>query len=115
MHTNRAARNGSGAILGPRVATPDDFFRPDAVMPDAIRWAGWLAVVRGTRDDEVPALFPAGLGAKDDAWRLAVIRQIEQARELLVSGNADFAMVADSLSEESVGGEVRCVKRRRHR
>ena len=44
-----AAGNGSeGAILGPRVTTPDDFFRPDEVMPDTIRWAAWLKVLRST-------------------------------------------------------------------
>ena len=98
---SKAARNGNGAILGPRVATPDDFFRPAEVMPNAIRWAGWLGVVRETKDNEVPTLFPSGVADKDDGWRLAVIRQIEQARELLVSGNSDFAAVAQSLSEDN--------------
>jgi ATP-dependent helicase/nuclease subunit B len=37
---------------------------------------------------------------KDDAWRLAITRQIEQARELLISGNTDFAAVAQHLSED---------------
>jgi ATP-dependent helicase/nuclease subunit B len=95
---SKTARNGSGAILGPRMATPDDFFRPDQTMPDAIRWAGWLSALRETRDQEVASLFPSGVANRDDAWRLAVIRQIEQARELLASGNADFAAVAASLS-----------------
>jgi ATP-dependent helicase/nuclease subunit B len=96
-----AALNGSGAILGPRVATPEDFFRPTEVMPDTIRWAGWLAVLRETKDDEVAALFPSGVADKDDAWHLAVTRQIEKARESLISGNADFAAVAGNLSEDN--------------
>ena len=98
---SQAALNGSGAILGPRMATPEDFFRPAEVMPDAIRWAGWLAVLRETKDDEVAALFPSGVADKDDGWHLAVIRQIEQARESLISGNADFAAVAGILLEEN--------------
>ena len=98
---SRIARGGSGAILGPRMATPDDFFRPDKPMPDALRWAGWLEVVRKARDEEVAALFPSGVADKEDAWRLAVIRQIEQARELLTSGNADFATVAGSLNPDN--------------
>ena len=97
----QTSQNGNAAIIGPRVATPDDFFRPDDAMPDAIRWAGWLSVFRDTRDDEVAALFPAGVEDKDDVWRLAVIRQIEQARESLVSGNADFSEVAKSLPEDN--------------
>ena len=98
---SQAALHGSGAILGPRMATPEDFFRPAEVMPDAIRWAGWLAVLRETKDDEVAALFPSGVADKDDGWHLAVIRQIEQARESLISGNADFAAVAGILLEEN--------------
>ena len=97
----QAALNGNGAILGPRVATAEDFFRPAEVMPDTIRWAGWLAVLRETKDDEVAALFPSGMADKDDAWYLAVIRQIEQARESLISGNADLAAVAGNLPEEN--------------
>ena len=48
---SNVAPNGSGAVLGPRVATPDHFFRPDAAMPDAICWAGWLGVIREAKDD----------------------------------------------------------------
>jgi len=96
-----AVQNGCGAVLGPRVMTPDGFFRPAEALPDAIRWAGWLRVLRGTKDDDVAALFPSGVADKDDAWRLAVARQIEQARELLISGNTDFALVAQKLSEEN--------------
>ncbi len=98
---NKTARNGNGAILGPRMATPDDFFRPAEAMPDAIRWAGWLFALRETKDEEVPTLFPSGVADNDDAWRLTVVRQIEQARELLVSANADFGTVANSLSEDT--------------
>jgi ATP-dependent helicase/nuclease subunit B len=98
---SRTSQKGSGAILGPRVATPDDFFRPETAMPDAIRWAGWLEVLRATKDEDVATLFPSGIQDKDDVWRLAVVRQIEQARESLISGNADFAEVAKSLPEDN--------------
>jgi len=98
---SRTSQNGSVAILGPRVATPDDFFRPDETMPDAIRWAGWLEVLRATKDDDVATLFPSGIQDKDDVWRLAVVRQIEQARESLLSGNVDFSEVARSLPEDN--------------
>ncbi len=89
------------ALLGPRMATPDDFFRPAEIMPDAVRWAGWLEVLRGTRDDEVAALFPAGVRDKEDSWRLAIAQQIEQARESLISGNVDFSEVARRLPEDN--------------
>jgi len=97
----RTAKDGTGAMLGPRIATPDDFFRPESQMPDAVRWAGWLDVLRNTDDDQVRNLFPSGLGEKDDAWRLSVLQQIEQSRELLVSGSADFIRVSSELSEEA--------------
>ena len=98
---SNAAQNGTAAILGPRVATPDDFVRPEIAMPDAIRWAGWLAILRATKNDKLATLFPTGVEDKTDSWRLAVVRQIEQARELLVSVNANFATVAQQLSEDN--------------
>ncbi len=98
---SRISRNGCGAILGPRLATPDDFFRAENLMPDAVRWAGWLAVLRKTANDQVATLFPNGITDKDDVWRLTVSRQIEQARESLISVNIDFAGVAGKLSEDN--------------
>ena len=96
----KVAAHGRGAILGPRVATPDDFFRPDQPLPDAIRWAGWLEVLRQTGDGKVASLFPGGLERHDDAWRLAVVQQIEKARELLISGNVRFTEVAGLIPED---------------
>jgi ATP-dependent helicase/nuclease subunit B len=96
----QSSRAGIGALLGPRVATPEDFFRPETAMTDAVRWAGWLHVLHETHDDEVNELFPTGLDDKDDAWRLAVIQQIEQARETLISIHAEFSTVAKILTED---------------
>lgn len=98
---SRVAREGTGAVLGPRMATPNDFFRPEAPMPDAVQWAGWVQVLRDTEDGSVAALFPAGVSSKDDGWRLGVARQIEQAREMLASGNSEFAAVAAALPQEA--------------
>jgi len=98
---SQATQNGSSAILGPRVATPDDFFRLDKAMPDAVRWAGWLEGLRATTDADLASLFPSGLQDKDDVWRLAVAQQIESARDFLISGNADFAELARRLPEEN--------------
>jgi ATP-dependent helicase/nuclease subunit B len=97
----KAVQDGAGAILGPRLATPDDFFRPEVRLPDAARWAGWSKVLREASDESVAAIFPSGVSGKDDSWRFGVARQIEQARELLTSVNADFAAVARLLPEEA--------------
>jgi ATP-dependent helicase/nuclease subunit B len=97
----RAGGLAGGAILGPRMATPDDIFRPSSTLPDAIRWAGWLTVLRDTSGETVSTLFPSGLADKDDAWRLGVVRQIENARESLIAGNADFSLVAAKLAEDA--------------
>jgi len=96
----KAAVSGQGAILGPRMATPEDFFRSDTVMPDSIRWAGWLTVLRRTPNESVSALFPGGIDRKDDGWLLGIARQIEQARDALVAGDADFTKLAALLPEE---------------
>jgi ATP-dependent helicase/nuclease subunit B len=97
----QAAQVGAGALLGPRLATPDDFFRPTTGMPDSVCWAGWVQVLRKTPDSAVADLFPAGIAHKDDGWRRGVAQQIEQARELLLSGNATFELLASKLPEES--------------
>jgi ATP-dependent helicase/nuclease subunit B len=93
-------RKGTGALLGPRIATPEDFFRLETTLPDAVRWAGWVHVLRPLSDDRVAALFPAGISQKDDGWRAGVARQIEQAREVLASRDAGFDTVAALLPEE---------------
>ena len=36
---------GTAAMLGPRLAMPEDFFRPAELLPESIRWAGWLQVL----------------------------------------------------------------------
>lgn len=97
---NHVSQEGSGAILGPRSATPSSFFRGETAMPDGVRWAGWLQVLRATTDDQVSHLFPSELSGKNDAWRVAMIRRIELARDTLISGNADFTTVAAKLSQD---------------
>jgi ATP-dependent helicase/nuclease subunit B len=97
----RAVANGCGAILGPRLATPDDFFRPEGTMPDSVRWSGWVHVLRSAEDESVATLFPGGIARKDDNWRVGVAQQIEQARELLASINAGFETVSAALPEEA--------------
>ena len=93
-------QHGKGAMLGPKVVTPDDFFRAEKPMPDAVRWGGWLSLLRGIQDEQVAALFPSGVRDKDDSWWLAIIRKIEQSRETLVSRLASFEIVAQRLPEE---------------
>ncbi|HNQ87701.1 MAG TPA: PD-(D/E)XK nuclease family protein [Verrucomicrobiota bacterium] len=92
---------GAAALLGPRLATPNDFFRPETPIPNAIRWAGWVHVLRNTRDAAVETLFPSGISSKDDGWRLGVARQIEQARELLAAEDTDFAATAMALPADA--------------
>lgn len=96
----KANEEGVSAILGPQLATPEDFFRPEEPMPDSVRWAGWVQVLRNVQDAAVENLFPSGTSNKDDGWRVGVARQIELAREQLVSINSCFEEVARRLPEE---------------
>ena len=92
---------GAAAMLGPRLAAPEDFFRPADPMPEAVRWAGWRRVLEDTPDAAVAELFPAGIARQDREWRLAVARQIEEARDTLGSGGWDFAALAEKVPEEA--------------
>lgn len=94
-------KSGRGAVLGPWVATPDDFFRPDTTMPDSLRWAGWLKVLRETSDAEVEHLFPNGINHGSDLWCVGVGRQIEQARDQLASADLGFSVVKTHLETEA--------------
>ena len=73
---------GAAAMLGPRLAAPEDFFRPAAPLPESAIRAGWLRVLEETPDAAVAELFPSGIGRQDREWRLAVARQIEDARDV---------------------------------
>lgn len=99
--TVRSAQGGRGGILGPRIATPNDFFRPTQTMPEAVRWAGWRHALSAVSDEEVQSLFPLGVGEKTESWRQAVARRIERVRETVAASNLDFSAVADRLELEA--------------
>ena len=92
---------GPAAMLGPRLAMPEDFFRPSEQLPESIRWAGWLQVLEETDDADVATVFPGGIGVRDREWRLAVGRQIEEARDQLGSGGWSFSALAEQVPEEA--------------
>ncbi|MFM8334916.1 MAG: PD-(D/E)XK nuclease family protein [Opitutaceae bacterium] len=92
---------GAAAMLGPRLAMPEDFFRPAEQIPESVRWAGWLRVLEETDDADVAAVFPGGIAVRDREWRLAVGRQIEEARDQLGSGGWDFGALAKKVPEEA--------------
>lgn len=92
---------GTAAMLGPRLAMPEDFFRPAELLPESIRWAGWLQVLEEADDADVATVFPGGIGVRDREWRLAVGRQIEEARDQLGSGGWDFDALAEMVPEET--------------
>jgi ATP-dependent helicase/nuclease subunit B len=95
------AGQGRGAVLGPRLAMPNDLFRPDASLPDAIRWAGWLEALRLTPESSLEELLPSGLADKGDAWKIAVARQADLARETLAAACLGFSDVAAALPEDA--------------
>ena len=97
----RIGGGGTAAMLGPRLAMPEDFFRPAEQMPESVRRAGWLRVLGETADAEVANVFPGGLATRDREWRVAVGRQIEEARDLLGSAGWDFGALAEKIPEET--------------
>ena len=92
---------GAAAMLGPRLAMPEDFFRPAEQLPESVRRAAWLRVLEETADADVANVFPGGLSGRDREWRLAVGRQLEEARDQLGSGGWDFAGVAEHVPEDA--------------
>jgi ATP-dependent helicase/nuclease subunit B len=97
----RSAQGAQGGILGPRIATPNDFFRSPQTMPEAVRWAGWRQALSAVSDEEVQSLFPLGVGTKAESWRHAVARRIERVRDTVAASDMDFAAVADRLTDEA--------------
>ncbi len=92
---------GTAAMLGPRLAMPEDFFRPAEQLPESVRRAGWLRVLEETADTDVANVFPGGLSGRDREWRAAVGRQLEEARDQLGSGGWDFAALVEKVPEEA--------------
>ncbi|MFT3782827.1 MAG: PD-(D/E)XK nuclease family protein [Nibricoccus sp.] len=95
-----SSRSGRHALLGPRVAAPEDFFSGSGEMPDAVRWAAWAKVLSETPDEAVDRIFPAGLKNRDADWCLSVVGQIERARETLVSHGLRFGDLAEKMDLE---------------
>jgi len=98
---DQRAAEGRPAVLGPRIVMPNHFFRLDAPAPDSVRWAGWLAALRHDSARPLEELFPAGMTDKGEAWKLSVVRQIEQARETLAAACLGFREVAAGLGEDA--------------
>jgi ATP-dependent helicase/nuclease subunit B len=79
-----------GALLAPRVVTPNFFWRDDsrsaAVAPPMAVMLAWVQVLRVIERDAFPAFFPKGSDRDDVSWVLRTARMLSGVREELAEG-----------------------------
>jgi ATP-dependent helicase/nuclease subunit B len=90
----QALAEEGGALLAPRVVTPEHFFRPAESAAIASRVEArfaWIDVLRGMSAGSAPALFPVEPVDRSFAWAAGVAQEIEKVRNVLAEGGKTFA------------------------
>jgi ATP-dependent helicase/nuclease subunit B len=83
-----------GALLAPRVVTPEHFFRPDlreAIASRVESRFAWIDVLRGMSAGSAPALLPVEPVDRSFAWAAGVAKEVEKVRNVLAEGGKSFA------------------------
>lgn len=109
-----ALAEASGALLAPKVVTPDHFFRaaPDeAATPVEARYA-WIEVLRAMSQRDAPALFPVEPVERSFAWAAGVARELEKVRDALAEGGKFFADAIERSPERERWVDLMEVERR---
>lgn len=92
----------AGALLAPKVVTPEFFFRPageDGVASSIEARFAWIDVLRGLGRRDAAALFPVEPVERSFSWASGVARELEKVRNALAEGGRSFADAA-ALSPE---------------
>lgn len=104
-----------GALLAPRVVTPEHFFRPDnhsAVASQVEARFAWIDVLRGMPAGSAPALFPIEPVDRSFAWATGVAREIEKVRNVLAEGGKSFVEARAFSPEKDRWGDLIEVERK---
>lgn len=104
-----------GALLAPRVVTPEHFFRPADSSTVASRVEArfaWIDVLRGMPEGSAPSLFPVEPVDRFFAWAAGVAQEIEKVRNVLAEGGKSFVDARAFSPEKDRWGDLIEVERR---
>ncbi|WP_367874716.1 PD-(D/E)XK nuclease family protein [Luteolibacter sp. Populi] len=105
----------AGALIAPRVVTPEHFFRPAALYGIASRLEArfaWIDVLRGMPEGSAPALFPIEPVERSFAWASGVAAEIEKVRNVLAEGGKTFADARAASPEKERWTDLMEIERR---
>lgn len=110
-----ALAESAGALLAPKVVTPDFFFRPD--VQDGIATAvearfAWIEVLQSMSGREARALFPVEPVERSFSWAAGVAKELEKVRNALAEGGKFFADAAELSPERDRWVDLMEVERR---
>lgn len=109
-----ALAEAAGAILAPRVVTPDYFLdlprRDDVASRIEARFA-WIEVLREMPTKDFPHLFPVEPVERSFAWASGVTEEIEKMRNSLTEGGKNFADARGASPEKDRWGDLIEVER----
>jgi ATP-dependent helicase/nuclease subunit B len=110
-----ALAESAGALLAPKVVTPEFFFRPaepDGIaMPIEARFA-WIEVLQGMSGRDARALFPVEPVERSFSWAAGVAKELEKVRNALAEGGKFFADAAELSPERDRWVDLMEVERR---
>ena len=111
----QALAEGGGALLSPRVVTPEHFFRAplqeDIASRVEARFA-WIDVLRGMSAGSAPALFPVEPVDRSFGWAAGVAEEIEKIRNQLAEGGKTFGDARAASPEKERWSDLIEIERR---
>lgn len=110
-----ALAKSAGALLAPKVVTPEAFFRPaeTAGIATAIESRlAWIEVLKAMSGREAKALFPVEPEERSFSWASGVARELEKVRNTLAEGGKFFQDVAELSPERDRWVDLVEVERR---
>lgn len=110
-----ALAEAAGALMAPRVVTPELFFRPvsqDGIASRLEARFAWIEVLRGMPAGAAPALFPVEPVDRSFAWASGVAEEIEKVRNVLAEGSKGFADARSFSPEKDRWGDLIEIERR---
>lgn len=110
-----ALAESAGALLAPKVVTPEFFFRPaeqDGIATAVEARFAWIEVLQATSGRDARALFPVEPVERSFSWAAGVAKELEKARNALAEGGKFFADAAELSPERDRWVDLMEVERR---
>lgn len=105
----------AGALLAPKVVTPESFFRPaeqDGIATPIESRFAWIEVLQAMSGRDARALFPVEPVERSFSWAAGVAKELEKVRNALAEGGRFFADAAELSPERDRWVDLMEVERR---